>query len=182
MTAPTGTGCRRADHSGVLSRQEIEGGARACACEPAREANRSGVNSVHATCAGSRSSDIAAEVCGTSTGTPVCSTLQTEQQPSWARWLVWSVLAGSGIAATVADDGAGERIGGGDAGRPACADGRKNLHHQRNQDYGKKILQPAHRKPILPSNLITLRVRSRDQVPGTMLRLQGVNPAKTDAF
>ncbi|XSC46598.1 hypothetical protein ACF1BQ_012865 [Bradyrhizobium sp. RDT10] len=30
--------------------------------------------------------------------------------------------------------------------------------------------------------LITMRVRSRDQVPGTMLQLQGINPAKSDAF
>ena len=48
-------------------------------------------------------------------------------------------LACSGSATTVADDGAGERIGGGDAGRPACADGCKNLHHQRNQDDGRKF-------------------------------------------
>ena len=29
-----------------------------------------------------------AVICGTSTGAPVCSTLQTEQHPSWARWPV----------------------------------------------------------------------------------------------
>lgn len=94
----------------------------------------------------------------------------------------WVGLAGSGIPIAMANDGAGERIGGCDAGCPACADGRNNLHHQRNQDYRQIILQPVHRKTIQAPNLITLRVRSRDQVPGTMLPLQGRKPAKIDAF
>jgi hypothetical protein len=38
-------------------------------------------------------------------------------------------LPGTGCAITMADDGAGERIGGRDTRRPACADGCKNLHH-----------------------------------------------------
>jgi len=57
-------------------------------------------------------------------------------------------LPGAGRSIAVANDGAGERIGGRDARRPARADGCKNLHHQGNQDYGKKILQPAHHEPI----------------------------------
>src|SRR5437899_12668580 len=91
------------------------------------------------------------------------------------------VLPGTGRTIAVADDGAGERIGGRDARRPACADRCKNLHHQGNQDYGQKFLQPSHRKPS-DSDLITMRVRSREQVPGTMLQLQGVNLAESDAF
>jgi hypothetical protein len=58
-------------------------------------------------------------------------------------------LPGTLRAVAVADDGAGERIGGGDARRPACADRRKNLHQQGNQDDWQKILQPpAHRSLI----------------------------------
>ena len=36
----------------------------------------------------------------------------------------------------VADNGPREGIGGRNAGRPACADRRKNLRRQRKQDYG----------------------------------------------
>ena len=126
----------------------MEGGARACACEPAREANRSGVNSVHTTCAGSRSTAIEADGLG---HVDRRAGLQhaANRTASVMRAMVGLVgLPGTGSAIAVADDGAGERIGGRDARRPACADGCKNLHHQGNQDYGKKILQPAHRKPI----------------------------------
>jgi hypothetical protein len=47
---------------------------------------------------------------------------------------------------------------------------------------GRKFFSRRIRKLILLQNLITVRVRSRDQVPGTMLQLQGINPAKSDAF
>src|SRR5919197_4491475 len=35
-------------------------------------------------------------VSGTSTGAPVCSTLQTEQHPSWARWVDGSICPAPG--------------------------------------------------------------------------------------
>jgi len=60
--------------------------------------------------------------------------------------LIGLPCTGRGVA--VADDGAGEWIGGRDARRPACADRCKNLHRQGNQDDWQKILQPAHRKSI----------------------------------
>src|SRR6185312_9003256 len=39
-----------------------------------------------------------AAISGTSTGAPLCSTLQTEQHPSWARWPFWSVCPAPGVA------------------------------------------------------------------------------------
>jgi len=39
-----------------------------------------------------------------------------------------------GVRIAVTDHGRGERVGGGDAGRPARADRCKNLHHQGDQD------------------------------------------------
>jgi hypothetical protein len=92
-------------------------------------------------------------------------------------------LPGTGSTIAMADHGPSERIGSGNARRPARADGCKNLHHQGNQDNWQKILQPpAHRKPIPLQTLITFGVRSRDEVPGTMLQLQGEMLAKSDAF
>jgi len=74
-----------------------------------------------------------------------------------------------GIAVT--DHGPGERIGGGDARSPGCTDRCEDLHDQGNQHYGQKILQPpAHHKTHPSAQLITMRVRSRDSVPGFILR------------
>ncbi|MEH2501847.1 hypothetical protein V1290_000658 [Bradyrhizobium sp. AZCC 1578] len=73
----------------------MEGGARACAWLPARAFVSRKAKSNQATCSATRSTSIAA-VCGPSTGAPVCSTLQTEQHPSWARWLAWSACPASG--------------------------------------------------------------------------------------
>src|SRR6187431_1317926 len=75
----------------------MAGGARACACEPARALVSRKAKSSQATCSAMRSISIAA-ICGTSTGAPVCSTLHTEQQPSWARWPGWSVCPEPGAA------------------------------------------------------------------------------------
>src|SRR6476620_7139585 len=96
MTAPTGTAIA-APVIGCSNRQEMVGGARACACEPARAFVSRKAKSNQATCSATRSTVIAA-ICGTSTGAPVCSTLQTEQDPSWARWPVWSVGPAPGAA------------------------------------------------------------------------------------
>src|SRR5215207_2928458 len=73
----------------------MEGGARACAWLPARAFVSRKAKSNQATRSATRSTAIAA-VCGTSTGAPVCSTLQTEQHPSWARWPVWSACPAPG--------------------------------------------------------------------------------------
>jgi hypothetical protein len=63
-------------------------------------------------------------------------------------------------------------IGGGDAGRKTCADRRQDLHRQRQQDDWKKISQaPSHQTHLLDvTDLITGRVRSRDQVPDDISR------------
>jgi hypothetical protein len=63
--------------------QEIDGGARAWACEPVREPNGSRARSSQTTGAESRYG-VATAVCGGSTGAPAWATLQAEQQPSWA--------------------------------------------------------------------------------------------------
>ena len=44
------------------------------------------------------------------------------------------VLPGRGPCIAMTDNGRGERVGGRDAGRPACTDRRKNLHQERDQD------------------------------------------------
>src|SRR5262249_13601346 len=44
-------------------------------------------------------------------------------------------------SAVVTDFSRGQRIGGRDRRRPARTNGRKNLHHQRDQDDGKIFLQ-----------------------------------------
>jgi hypothetical protein len=62
-------------------------------------------------------------------------------------------LSGTMRGSAMADDGAGERVGGRDGRRPACADRCKDLHRQGNQNNWQKILQPAHRNPIRLTNL-----------------------------
>ena len=86
----------------------------------------------------------------------------------WPVWLPWS---DHGRSSVVADHGRAEGVGLGDAGSPAGCDRCKNLHRQRNQDYGQKIPQPpAHRQvthPIKPNN--HQQSPSRGGVPGIML-------------
>src|SRR5205823_5023786 len=78
------------------------GGARACAREPAREPAGSIENSCQTTRSDWRSNAKVRAVCGVSTGAPVCSTLQPEQQPSWARCgPVWSLLCPAPAAAAL---------------------------------------------------------------------------------
>jgi hypothetical protein len=78
----------------------------------------------------------------------------------------------SGISAAGTDRSRMQGIGGGDAGRKTCADRRKDLHRQRQQDDWKKISQaPSHQTHFLDvTNLIICRVRSRDQVPNDFSR------------
>lgn len=52
-------------------------------------------------------------------------------------------------AAAAMADGGRQRIGCGNARSPTGRNRRKNLHRQRNQDYGQKFLEPpAHRYTI----------------------------------
>jgi hypothetical protein len=76
------------------------------------------------------------------------------------------LAGGTGAAGT--DRRRMQGIRGGDAGRKTCADRREDLHRQRQQDDWKKISQaPTHQTHLLDvTDLITGRVRSRDQVPG----------------
>src|SRR5262245_26035270 len=90
----TGTAEGRTKLDGVRG-QEMAGGARACACEPARAFVSRKAKSNQATRSATRSTLIAA-ICGVSTGAPVCSTLQNEQHPSWARWPAWSACPAPG--------------------------------------------------------------------------------------
>src|SRR5262249_61745850 len=60
-----------------------------------------------------------------------------------------AVLAAAGRSIAVTDHSRSEGVGRGDARGPAGRDRRENLHRQRNQDYGQKVLQPpAHRITI----------------------------------
>ena len=71
----------------------------------------------------------------------------------------------------VADGGLEQRVGRTDAGRPARHDRRENLHRQGDQDDRKEFPQPpAHKQthPLQRGQLIMLRVRSRDWVPGKL--------------
>ena len=64
-----------------------------------------------------------------------------------------------------------QRVGRSDAGRPARHDRRENLHRQGDQNDRKKFPQPpAHKQthPLQRGQLIMLRVRCRDWVPGKL--------------
>ncbi|SRR5216684_4674895 len=95
----------------------------------------------------------------------------------------WIGLASVSLRRTrvaVTNNGRLQRIGGGDAGRPACADRCENLHRQGNQDDWKKFSQPPpHREPQLPQHcqLIMHRAGCRDRRPrrwasGTIMGLK----------
>ena len=62
-------------------------------------------------------------------------------------------LAGRGSGIAMADHRCAQRIGMHDARSPAGRDRRENLHRQRHQDYGQKLLQPpAHHNTIQRQN------------------------------
>jgi hypothetical protein len=72
-------------------------------------------------------------------------------------------LGRSGSRIAMADHGLREGIGGRNAGGPASPDRRQNLHRQRKQDYGQKILQPPmHRQthPLPPNHRQSRESRS----------------------
>lgn len=67
----------------------------------------------------------------------------------------------------MADYGRCKRVGGSNTCRPAGCDRSENLHRQRNQDYGQKVLQPpAHRKTHPRATIAPCQVQSRDGAPG----------------
>ena len=96
MNSPTGTGCRRADHSGVqvVRKWKVARG-------PAR-ANRRGKRTGRAWIrstprAWNRDRPLSRpRPRARRPARRLCSTLQTEQHPSCARWLVWSVCPAPG--------------------------------------------------------------------------------------
>ena len=118
----------------------MEGGARACAWEPARAFVSRKAKSNQATRSATRSTAIAADLrhIDRRAGLQHAAN-RTASVMGAVAGLVGLPCTGRTIA--VADDGAGERIGGRDARRPACADRCKNLHRQGNQDNWQKILQ-----------------------------------------
>ena len=74
-------------------------------------------------------------------------------------------LRRSRIAMT--NDSRMQRIGGRDAGRPACADRCENLHRQGNQDDRKKFPQPPPHQRTHPSTLLINHAESPESRPGS---------------
>ena len=77
----------------------------------------------------------------------------------------------------MADDGRMQRIGGGNAGRPGCADRRENLHQHRNQDDWKEFSQPPAHDPT-SSDFVLNHAGSRESSSGS----QGCDDRRADAL
>ena len=91
-------------------------------------------------------------------------------------------LPGTGRTIAVADDGAGERVGGRDARRPACADGCKICTTRATRTIGRKFFSCRCIANPSASDLNHHESPKSRSGSGTMLPFQGEKPAKNDAF
>ena len=152
--------------------QEMDGGARACACEPAREPNRSGVNSTQTT-----RSVLAIDADGLGGLRHVDRRAGLQHAANRTASVMGAVAGLVGLA------GAGRRIAVTDHGGRRAGRTRRCWPPSRRRSVRKSA--PPGRSGRLVENssaacasqthpmseLITLRVRSRDQVPGFILPL-----------
>lgn len=154
-------------------RQEMNGGARARACEQAWERSRSGAKLCQTTGLVERSTALDVDVCGLSTGTPVCSTLHAEQQPSWARWPDWSScpapavpLPWQMVAAASGSDAARLAAQHAPIGAKICTN-RATRNTGRNFFSRRRIADPS------KGELTTMEAGSRDWTPAYLFPPDG---------